>query len=179
MVYTAVKSLLEGTESRVLLFLIQLFIGFVLLANIKFEDTFTRVGDNYSIIAGLGPFDPTIQNGDPTELFLSDTSLLENPLVAVDVLSPNGTTCEECHSYILPGTLQGIAFVASGNTPQQNSSEGGTSFIAQSAPGYRFDFYPLHDVIFPSSACKIYGKAVELCLMNVDGDLVAGIIPSV
>jgi len=99
--------------------------------------------------------------------------LLDDPKVAFRVASPNSTNCEECISYILPGTLQDIEFVSSQLSPQETHVEGSTSYVALSAPGYQLDFYPVVGMDFPESACNLYGD-VELCLLNLDGDLFAG-----
>ena len=48
-------------EVRIALNAIHIFLGFLLLSNIDFRNTFTTVGTKQSIIAGLGPFNASIE----------------------------------------------------------------------------------------------------------------------
>jgi hypothetical protein len=160
--------------------LIQLLLGFILLSNVSFEDTFTQVGGASSIIAGLGPFNTSaamMENVDsPRDYIVADMEgLLDDPKRAAEVSSPNDTSCASCVSYILPGTLQTTAFMDGGAFVQQTPPvEGATAFVVSRCLGYQLDFYRMANVDFPSSACKGYGPVLQLCVMNANGDLVAG-----
>lgn len=169
-----------NAEVRILLNIIHIFLGFLLLSNINFENTFTTVGSKQNVIAGLGPFNASIDNGDPSFLIYSDlNSLLQSEQETFPVLSPNGTSCIECFSYILPGTLNGIGLVPTGVPPAADPPEGATLYISKAAPAYQLDYYPLHGTNFPSTACQVYGDLMKICLMNVDGDLIAGMLTEI
>ena len=164
-------------DVRIALNALHIFLGFLLLSNIDFKDTFTTVGNKQSIIAGLAPFNASIYVPYSSYLIYSDLiSLLQDQQNAIPVPSPNGTSCDECVSYLLPGTLNGIGLLPDGDPPAATPPKGVTLYISKSAPAYQLDYYPLSNIEFPSTACHVYGELMKICLMNVNEDLVAGIV---
>lgn len=177
MVSTKVSYEKMKAEVRIALNVIHIFLGFLLLSNIDFRDTFTTVGTKQSIIAGIGPFNASIEVPNSPFIIYSDlNSLLQSEQNAFPVPSPNGTSCTECFSYLLPGNLNNIGLVPDGNPPAAEPPSGVTLYISKSAPAYQLDYYPLSDIAFPSPTCQIYGGLMKICLMNVNGDLVAGMM---
>jgi hypothetical protein len=177
MVRTEVSPDKIKAEVRVTIHVAHIFLGFLLLSNVDFQDIFATVGPKQSIISGLGPFNSSIENGDPTFLVYSDlNSLLQSPQNAFSVPSPNGTSCDECFSYILPGTLNGIGLLPNGTSPASGAYEGATHYISKNSPTYQLDYYPLSNIDFPWYACHVYGE-LKICQMNINGDLVTGLFP--
>ena len=138
---------------------------------------FSQISTEKNIVAGLGPFDASINIEDTSyHVYSGLASLLQDPQNAIQIASTNGTSCEKCFSYILPGTLDGIRFMPSQNSPQENPPDGVTAYVSKGAPGYQLDYYPLEAAEFPLTACHLYGDKILLCLMNKNEDLVAGMI---
>jgi hypothetical protein len=176
-VYTEVSHEKMKAKVRIGLNTAHILLGFLLLSNIDFQNTVSTVGIKQSIIAGLGPFNASIEvPGSPFLLYSDLNALLQSEQNAIPVPSPNATSCDECFSYLLPGELNDIGLLPDGDPPAAESPEGVTLFISKAAPAYQFDYYPLSDIEFPSSACKAYGELIKLCLMNINEDLVAGIL---
>jgi hypothetical protein len=157
----------------------------ILLADISFKTTYSRVYTYPVDDGGVPPIDLSVQN--TTDYSLQASYLLWNtysrvfldPLFYIEI-PPRSCSGSDCLSYYFPG---GTGLNVNGSVwdwsvlPQANAG------LYNDYPGYQVEFYPpaSSDPAPSAGECGTYGQewwAIQLCIVKEKEHLIAGFKPN-
>ena len=170
---------------RLVLVLIRSGLGIILLVDVDVKSTYIPTTPGSTIIAGLGTFNaslaPPFYSALPLDFLLNIDGILGDSGRVSSVSSSRSecsNTSVECWSGKLPGGIDSVI-----PDPVQSSlnTNGGNTYIVESAPGYEVDFFPLEGgnlTVDIAADCRVYASllvAFQICVRGIDNDLMIGI----